>query len=48
MTVGNALVMFVPNSQNLFSLQGEQQTELQWGRALKIKFNQVSPGVFWI
>jgi hypothetical protein len=47
--VRNRLVEFSPNSQNSLSLQEEEQlTELQCDRTLKIKFNEVSPDVFWI
>jgi hypothetical protein len=47
--VRNPFVEFSPNSQNLLSLQDEEQlTELQCDRTLKIKFNEVSPDVFWI
>jgi hypothetical protein len=46
--VWNPFVQFSPNSQNLLSLQEEELTELQCDRTLKIKFNEVSPDVFWI
>jgi hypothetical protein len=46
--VGNPFVEFSPNSQNLLSLQEEQLIELQCDRTSKIKFNEVSPDVFWI
>jgi hypothetical protein len=47
--VRNPFVEFSPNSQNLLSLQEDEQlTELQCDRTLKIKFNEVSPDVFWI
>jgi hypothetical protein len=47
--VRNPFIEFSPNSQNLLSLQEEEQlTELQCDRTLKIKFNEVSPDVFWI
>jgi hypothetical protein len=47
--VRNPFVGFSPNSQNLLSLQEEEQlTELQCDRTLEIKFNEVSPDVFWI
>jgi hypothetical protein len=46
--VRNPFVEFSPNSQNLLSLQEEELTELQCNRTLKIKFNEVSPNVFWI
>jgi hypothetical protein len=46
--VRNPLVEFSPNSQNLLSLQEEQFTELECDQTLKIKFNDVSPDVFWI
>jgi hypothetical protein len=47
--VRNPFVEFSPNSQNLLSLQEEEQlTELQCDRTLKIKFNEVPPDVFWI
>jgi hypothetical protein len=45
--VRNPFVDFSTNSQNLLSLQEEQQlTELQCYRTLKIKFNEVLPDVF--
>jgi hypothetical protein len=45
--VRNPFVEFSPNSQNLLSLQEEEQlTELQCDRILKIKFNEVSLHVF--
>jgi hypothetical protein len=47
--VRNPFVEFSPNSQNLLSMREEEQlTELQCDRTLKIKFNEVSPDVFWI
>jgi hypothetical protein len=50
--VRNPFVEFSPNSQNVLSLQEEEEeeqlTELQCGRTLKIKFNEVPPDVFWI
>jgi hypothetical protein len=46
--VRNPFVEFSPNSQNLRGLQEEELTELQCDRTLKIKFNEVSPEVFWI
>jgi hypothetical protein len=45
--VRNPSVEFSPNSQNLLSLQEQQQlTELQCDQTLKIKFNEVPPDVF--
>jgi hypothetical protein len=46
--VRNPFVEFLPNSQNLLSLQEEKPSELQCDQTLKIKFNEVSPDVFWI
>jgi hypothetical protein len=46
--VRNPFVEFSTDSQNLLSLQEEQLTELQCDQTLKIKFNEVSPDVFWI
>jgi hypothetical protein len=47
--VRNPFVEFSPNSQNLLSLQEEEQlTELQCDRTLMIKFSEVSPDVFCI
>jgi hypothetical protein len=47
--LGTLLLSSQPNSQNLLSLQEEEQlTELQCDRTLEIKFNEVSPDVFWI
>jgi hypothetical protein len=47
--VRNPFVEFSPNSQNLLCLQKEKQlAELQCNQTLKIKFNEMSPDVFWI
>jgi hypothetical protein len=48
--LGTLLFKFSPNSQNLLSLQEEEEqlTELQCNRTMKIKFNEVSPDVFRI
>jgi hypothetical protein len=47
--LGTLFFELSPNSQNLLSLQEEEQmTELQCGRTLMMKFNEVSPDVFWI
>jgi hypothetical protein len=48
--VKNTFVEFSPHSQNLLSLQEEEEqlTELQYDRTMKIKYNEVSPDVFWI
>ncbi len=47
--VRNPFTEFSPSTKNLLSLQEEEElSELQCGRTLKMKFNEVSLDKFWI